>query len=283
MKQSIYRIKSWLKHHITAWNTGGEGVHSPYLFEWVRMVMSDKHAYYMWHEIESVREEMLQDPRVVEFVDYGSAKRRMSTSKEQDCFLQECRCGDEARDERHVKDIARGSLARKKYAQMMYRLVNWLGEGKGLNIIELGTSLGVTTAYLAAADSRNKVVSYEGCAAVAEIAEENWRKLGLKNVECRVGEITEGILQVIDNQVDVAFVDANHTYASTCAYFNMLAEKVHEKSVIIVDDIHHSEEMERAWKEICADTRVTSTMDLYQMGLVFFDQHYWKRNYRMIL
>ena len=53
--------------------------------------------------------------------------------------------------------------------------------------------------------------------------------------------------------------------------------------MIVVDDIHHSEEMERAWKEICGDERVTSTMDLYQMGLVFFDKHYWRRNYKMRL
>jgi hypothetical protein len=63
----------------------------------------------------------------------------------------------------------------------------------------------------------------------------------------------------------------------------MLAEKTHEKSVIVVDDIHHSAEMEEAWKEICADERVTSTMDLYQLGLVFFDKHYWRRNYKMRL
>ena len=83
--------------------------------------------------------------------------------------------------------------------------------------------------------------------------------------------------------IDVAFIDANHAYASTCGYFNVLADMTHEKSVIVVDDIHYSEEMERAWKEICADERVTSTIDLYQMGLVFFDKHYWKRNYKMRL
>ena len=75
----------------------------------------------------------------------------------------------------------------------------------------------------------------------------------------------------------------NHTYEATMAYFDVLANKFHEKSVLVIDDIHHSKEMERAWKNICADERVTSTIDLYQMGLVFFDKHYWKRNYRMRL
>jgi predicted O-methyltransferase YrrM len=107
--------------------------------------------------------------------------------------------------------------------------------------------------------------------------------LNINNIDCVVGEIDMEQLQQKIQQLDIAFIDANHTYASTRNYFNVLADKVHEKSVIVVDDIHHSEEMERAWKAICADERVTTTMDLYQMGLVFFDKHYWNRNYKMRL
>ena len=269
----LYRVSTWLKHYLTAWNTGGEGVHSPYLFEWVRMVMSDKHAYRVWEDIESVRARMLVSDQVVEFVDYGSGVGRK---------------GEGAKGEKRVKDIAKGSLARAKYAQMLFRLVNWLGhqlreENRGLTIVELGTSLGVTTAYLAGVDTRDKVYTYEGCEAVAKIAMDNWKELRMSNIDCRVGPIDEVQLQCSLERVDVAFVDANHTYEASLKYFDILAQKVHEKSVVVMDDIHHSEEMERAWREICADERVTSTIDLYQMGLVFFDKHYWKRNYRMRL
>lgn len=277
-----YRVKSWLKFQLTAWNTGGEGVHSPYLFEWVRTIMSDKHAYYVWRGIESCRSAMLRDERTLEYVDYGCGRRD---------GREESR---EKRVEMRVCDIAKGSLARKRYAQMLFRLVNWLGrqsrqggigdvDGRGMTIVELGTSLGITTAYLAAADSRNKVVTYEGCEAVAQVAKDNWQKLKISNIECIVGEIDAARLRSDLPVVDVAFIDANHTYAGTREYFNVLADKVHAKSVIVVDDIHHSAEMERAWKEICADARVSSTMDLYQMGLVFFDANYWRRNYTMRL
>lgn len=270
MTLQLYRLCAWVRFHLTAWNTGGEGVHSPYLFEWVRLVMSDRHSYYSWPKIEACRMAMLKDERVLDFVDYGSG--RLSGSRE-----------------RRVCDIARSSLAQRRYARMLYRLVNWLGQHHdkamdgGLVIVELGTSLGVTTAYLSAVDSGNRVVTYEGCAAVAQVAQENWVGLGLRNIECRVGEIDVKELERDLQRVDVAFIDANHTYASTREYFNVLANKVHEKSVIVVDDIHHSAEMERAWQEICADQRVTSTMDLFQMGLVFFDIHYWHRNYKMRL
>ena len=275
MKKNVYlyRVSSWLKHHLTAWNTGGEGVHSPYLFEWVRMVMSDTHAYNIWSDIEEVRLQLLANDEVVDFVDYGSGKRVLN---------------NKIHDIRRVKDIAKGSLAKKKYAQMLFRLVNWLGhqlrEGNGgLTVVELGTSFGVTTAYLAGVDKNDKVYTYEGCEAVAKIAKENWRILGMNNIESRIGEIREEKLYSDIKNVDVAFIDANHTYEATLKYFEVLASKVHEKSVIVIDDIHYTEEMEKAWIEICEDDRVTSTIDLYQMGLVFFDKHYWKRNYKMRL
>lgn len=266
------------------------------------MVLSDENSYYAWGEIEKVRAKMLADEREVVFVDYGAGRPHPTSPTK-----------GKGRDYRRICDIAKGSLAKKKYAQMLARLVNWLGGplltspsrggngdwrwaigdgrlaigdwqlamGDGLTIVELGTSLGVTTAYMAAMDKRNKVITYEGCPAVAEIAKENWEALGLKNIDCRVGEITAEILDRDLERVDVAFIDANHTYAGTRAYFNVLAEKVHRKSVMIVDDIHYNKEMEQAWREICADERVTSTMDLYQMGLVFFDKDYWKRDYRI--
>ena len=300
MKKNVYlyRVSSWLKHQLTARNTGGHGVHSPYLFEWVRMVMSDKNTYYVWDEIEEIRQEMLKDTRELEFVDYGSGgPLPTSPSKGRSANM------------RRVCDIAKGSLARRKEAQLLARLVGWLGrplltspsrggigdeeseDRKGLTIVELGTSLGVTTAYLAAMDSRNKVVTYEGCPAVAEVARANWEKLGLSNIACVVGEITVDSLQfTVDSLqlavdrlsgIDVAFIDANHTYEATLTYFNALASRVHEKSVVVVDDIHYNEDMEKAWKAICADERVTTTMDLYRMGLVFFDKHYWRKHYKM--
>lgn len=283
-RTALYRVGSYLKHLLTARHTGGHGIHSPYLFEWVRMVMADDNSYYAWAKIEEIREQLLRDEREVTFVDYGSGRALSSSPADA--------------NKRLVKDIAKGSLAQKKYAQMLARLVRWLGsansqylskrkEDRGLNIVELGTSLGVTTAYLATMNKGDKVLTFEGCNAVAEIAKENWKLLEINNIECRVGEVTEESLRLavadLQGGLDVAFIDANHTYEGTKSYFNVLAEKVHEKTVIVVDDIHYNQAMEKAWMEICADERVTSTMDLYQMGMVFFDKHFWRRNYKIRL
>ena len=99
----LYRLGSWVRHLLTARNTGGHGVHSPYLFEWVRMVMDDKNSYYVWAAIERVREQMLVDERMIDFVDYGSGQ--LSTDN--------CQSSTESGDRRKVCDIAKKSLAKK--------------------------------------------------------------------------------------------------------------------------------------------------------------------------
>lgn len=271
ISDATYRVISWLKHCAKAWNTGGEGIHSPYLFEWVRMVMYDTHSYYVWRDIEKRREAMLRAPKVIDYVDYGTGGEKGAHSRQL------------------VSAIAKTSLEPRKYGELLFRLVNWLGhqareEGReGLSIVELGTSLGITTAYLASADSRDRVTTFEGCPDVAEMARLNWHKLGLMNIECVVGNIDDTLPLHQAGRLDIAFIDANHTYEATIRYFDMLTRHVGRKTVIVVDDIHYSREMGKAWQDICSRTDVACTMDLQKMGLVFFDPDYLHKHYTLRL
>jgi len=271
-KDYLYRVFHYLRHRLSARNSGGGGIHSPYLFEWVRMIMRDKNSYYVWRDIECIREQMLQNNSELEYIDWGAGAHVKGE-----------------KSVRRVCDLAASSLEPAKYGQLLFRLVNWLGHekrrlyGKGLNIIELGTSLGITTAYLASADSRDNVTTFEGCPAVVAQAQENWKALGLRNIHCVEGNIDDTIFTYARTceKMDVAFIDANHTYDATCRYFEALVGNMHAKSVLVVDDIYYNSEMHRAWQWICQRPEVTSTMDLYKMGLVFFDPCYWRRNYTL--
>ncbi|MBQ2068477.1 MAG: class I SAM-dependent methyltransferase, partial [Paludibacteraceae bacterium] len=110
-----------------------------------------------------------------------------------------------------------------------------------------------------------------------------WRALRLENIEWQEGNIDDTLIIHAREKLDIAYVDANHTYAATKRYVNYLLPRMQEKGVIVLDDIHYSEEMERAWQELQADERVTTTMDLYHVGLLFTDPHYFKRHYRIRL
>ena len=58
-KDLAHRVFAYLRHLFCAWNTTGEGIHSPYLFELVRFVLRDENAYYCFADIERRRELLL--------------------------------------------------------------------------------------------------------------------------------------------------------------------------------------------------------------------------------
>ena len=263
---ACYRIGTWLRHQFTSWNTGGEGIHSPYLFHLVRYVISDDNRYYCWAEIENRRAAMLRAPKLLNVLDYGSG-------------------GNGSTQQRLVSHIAKTSLQTPANARIFFRLVNFLSHEKGspLNIIELGTNLGITTAYLASPNSRNRVTTFEGSPELVDMAQLNWKKLGIRNIRVVLGNIDDTLYshtRAMEHAIiDVAYIDANHRYEPTVNYFDELVKFVEPKSVFILDDIHHNPEMERAWNTLKNRREVTTTMDFYHFGLLFFEHHYLKKHY----
>ena len=264
----LHRVWAYVRHRLTAWNTTGEGIHSPWLFYIVRMLMRDQNRYYCWDAIEQRRDLLKKDARELDVVDYGSA------GSEEGVHVR-----------RRVSEIAQRQLERPQIGQLLFRLVQFMSheQGRPLEIVELGTSLGITTAYLAMADGKSRVLTLEGSGAVLNVAKEQWRALKIENIEWQKGKIDDTLYIYARERLDVVFVDANHTYAATKRYVNWLLDRMDEKGVVVVDDIHYSREMEQAWEEIKADERVTTTMDVFDAGLVFVDRHYLKRHYKIRL
>ena len=264
----IHRVLTYLKHYLSAWNTTGEGIHSPYLFHLVHFVLRDRNAFYCFAEIERKRALLEACPDVLDVVDYGSRGSKDGTHVQ-----------------RRVCDIARGQLESPRVGQLLFRLVHFMNEQekRPLEILELGTSLGVTTAYLASVDSRNKVMTLEGSEAVLTVTQGIWRALKLENIAWKQGNIDDTLLEYARAKLDIVYVDANHTYEATMRYVNYLLPRLTERGMIVIDDIHYSEEMENAWQELKQDERVTSTMDLYHVGILFVSPCFLKRHYRIRL
>lgn len=256
LSDCFYRIGAWCRHRLTARNTLGHGVHSPFLYYIVRMLIYDKNAYYCFARIEQRRRELLLDRRRIMLHDFGTGHS----------------------GERRISDIAATSLSDRSSAQLLFKLVNFL---QPETIVELGTSLGVTAAYLASPSAQARVVTFEGSETVTAVAEETFRRLGLQRVEVVTGYIDTTLPVFLQGcqQVDFAFIDANHTEDATVRYFELLLPKCHERSVLVLDDIHYSAGMGRAWQRIKQHDAVTATFDLYGMGIVFFDKQLLRKHY----
>jgi predicted O-methyltransferase YrrM len=244
-------IKKYLQYYVNASNGKGHGVHSPFVYQFIQEVLLDKKAPIEAALIETQRANLLADNSIVNVWDRGAGSRQ--TKQEQ----------------RVVKHIAAAALKPKKYAQLLARIVAYF---KPANIIEMGTSLGITTCYLAKAANGQTVFTMEGAPAIAERAKKTIEALNIQNVQIIEGDFNQTLpelLQKIDT-VGLAYIDGNHKYIPTKQYFADLLAKSDENSFFIFDDIHWSEEMEKAWEEIKQDPAVTLTIDLFYIGLVFF-------------
>jgi predicted O-methyltransferase YrrM len=243
--------KRYINYYVGASNGKGHGIHSPFVFSFVQQLLNDKRHFYAFDLIEAVREGMLTQSATVEVEDFGAGSRIEKTRT------------------RVVKDIAKSSLKPKKYSQLMFRMVDYY---QPKTIVELGSSLGITSAYLAFANLQAKVYTHEGSQAIANLAQQNFDLLKLTNLQLVKGnfdETLESTLQTIE-KVDFAFVDGNHRYEPSIRYFHQLLSKISSHGIIIMDDIHWSAEMEQAWTEIKVHAQVMLTVDLFFIGIVFF-------------
>lgn len=253
--------KKYLNYYLTASSGKGHGIHSPFVFDFIKNVLIDKKKYNWYHIIEKQRKELLQQKEEIEVEDFGAGSSIIKTNK------------------RVVADIVASSLKPAKYAQLLYRMVQYY---KPANIIELGTSFGITTAYLAAGNNNAQVYTIEGSTTITGIALKTFNRVQLSNIQLTTGDFEKMLPGVLMNMqtVDLAFVDGNHRKEPTLAYFSKLLNFSTPSTILIFDDIHWSREMEAAWDAIKQHPRVTLTIDLFFIGIVFINpdfkipQHY---------
>ena len=243
--------KKYLHYYRTASNGKGHGVHSPFVFEFITKVLNDKRPFAAYEQVEQLRQQLLDDRTVLAVEDFGAGSAINKTNS------------------RSVADIARHAVKSKKYAQLLFRIVSHY---QSVHILELGTSLGISTAYMAMANPRATVVTGEGSKAIASQALHNFGQLGLQQVQLVQGNFDDTFPQLLAKlpAVDLAFIDGNHRLEPTVRYFEQLLPAINDHSIIILDDIHWSEGMEQAWQQVKDHPAVTLSIDLFFIGLVFF-------------
>lgn len=154
-------------------------------------------------------------------------------------------------------------------ARLMYQLVREL---RPQQAIELGTNVGVSSAYQAAGLQTNgsgRLVTLEASPYRLRLARELHARIGLRSIDHRQGLFSETLDDVVAEfgPFDFAFIDGHHQYAPTLDYFERIWRCSHDEALFVFDDIRWSEGMERAWTEIRADPRVRLALDLNTLGI----------------
>ena len=253
----------YFKHFLTASNGKGHGMHSPFVFDFITKILNDKTVYPEYEKVEALRMQLSNDSAVLEVEDFGAGSVIDKKRK------------------RSISSIAKNAAKPKKFGQLLFRMVKHY---QPATILELGTSLGITTSYLSLAKPDARLITMEGSKEIADFAKQDFQKLKLKNIELVEGNFDNTLSSVVHglSTVDFAFIDGNHRKEPTIKYFQQLLAKTNNDSILVFDDIHWSSEMEAAWQTIRKNAAVTCSIDLFFIGIVFFRKEFKEKQHFVI-
>lgn len=259
MSAHLFIIWQYFVYKIKARHRNGHGIHSPFIFELVSRVIFDKTRYEDYHFFGEVRKVLLNSSEIIKVEDAGETSRYFETA------------------DRKIKDLVKHSSVRPKYAKLLYRLSHYY---KPATIVEFGTSVGLSTLYLAKGNQKAKVITVEENSSLCDIAEKTWKEYKIRNISVRnelfdvvLGDLSQQLIEPV-----LVFIDGNHNLKSTIQYFIYFAEHVKD-GIIVVDDIHWSKDMVRAWGEIIQQRKGHATIELFTMGIIVLKEGISPGNY----
>ncbi|HEV3222266.1 MAG TPA: class I SAM-dependent methyltransferase [Puia sp.] len=241
----------WIQYAVLSSNAKGHGIHSPFVYEMVSAVLNDNRYYYAYEKIERVKKNLLLDKRTLIVNDFGAGSSQNVNGIKK------------------ISEIAGKEVCTQKFGRLLFRLANYY---QARTIFEMGSSLGISTAYMASAGNLSRVISIEGATSIAEIANETFSQLELKNIKLVTGNFDEKLENLIveNPPAELVFIDGNHRKKPVLEYFEKFLDKISPASLIIIHDIHWSREMEEAWAIIQHHPKVKMSIDIFSAGLVFF-------------
>ncbi len=257
MNQKIYSIYHYFQHFIKAGNA--HGLHSPFVYKLYTEVISRKESPKEEFKILKIKKALLKDNKKLKKTDFGA--------------------GSMNKREKSIKEIAKYSTSSRKKSLLLFRLVQFF---QPKVILELGTSLGVNSAYLKYGNKNAKLLTFEGCPNLVEKAKSGFSELDI-DIEVIQGNIDNTLQEALERlgALDFVYFDANHKEKPTLQYFEKCLAKSSKETVFVLDDIYWSAEMSRAWYKIINDERVKLSIDLYHLGLVFFRNKQPKQHFKL--
>lgn len=231
----------------------------------------------MIDKIEKIREELSSSQEKINVTSYGAGSRTLQKSAEQ--------MYKGANIENTVGNICTSTSKPPAWAKILFKIIR---KTKVQKCLELGTSLGISGSYQAAALKANgsgTLNTMEGAAEVAAIAERNFKSLNLSNTKVVVGRFQDNLDTVLkEDQYDYAFIDGHHEKTATINYFEKIYPSFSDQGIMIFDDIKWSKGMREAWDILTKDKRINVSIDLGPVGICVIKKNASnKKDYKLLI
>lgn len=245
---NFYKISQYLHYRRHA--TRPAGLHSPFLYHLFYDQLADKQYNRALTPLLNYIRSCAHDTAAVTLTDYGAGSQASKAAT------------------RSIRSITHSTRRSTWQYRWLYALAKHLSFSR---VLELGTSLGFSTAALALGMPGGQVHTCEGDPTLATYAQEHLLAMGLTHATVHTGRFADQlpILTATHAPFDAILLDGHHTETATLSYFNQLLPHCSEQAVIWVDDIYWSPGMTNAWRTLTAHEAVTVHVDLYYFGLLF--------------
>ncbi len=246
----FYSVKKFIQHRLQS--RGWDSFHSPYLFKLFSYCCDDKILIPEIEKIEAQRNKLMNSKDSIDRTDFGAGK---------------------INSDRHpiqpISSIARQSLSLPFQCRFLYKLLKWTKPGI---CIEFGTCLGITSLYLAYGIDGGKIISIEGDPVLASMAQNMFDQMQVKNIEAINSTFEDFVNKDLKEleAVDFIFIDGNHRSEPLLSYYHALKPHIRSHTIIMVDDIYWSSDMNSGWRLLTEMPEVTQSVDCFQFGLLFF-------------
>jgi predicted O-methyltransferase YrrM len=233
----------------------------------VREIFDDSKHYNAFDDIAFIRAQLESNQELIQYHDYGAGPHAK---------------GSQGTREISVAQLARSSASDAEQGTQLFRLVHHV---QPTTLLELGSSLGIGSAYLCTPNRAAKFVGIEGNPQSAIIAQKHLEMLGCGNAEVWSGTFSTHLPKAINTlqSIDFVYIDGDHRYVPTLNYFETILPACSPNAVIVFDDIYWTQDMQRAWKTIINRPEVTASLDLWSVGIIWLNPAFQQKMHLKVL
>lgn len=229
-------------------------IHSPFMYDVIKSIENkecEKHEDFL--NIQSLHKKLKANTLLIPVIDYGAGSRKNKQVI------------------RSLASFAKTAASDYKSGKLLFNLSNHF---QPEHTLELGTNLGIGTAYLASGIQSGHVSSIEGNPHLAEIARNNIEFLGLTNTDIHIGKFSEVLPTILHKSkpLNLVFIDGHHDGKATLDYIQTIRPFLAVDAVIILDDVYWSSDMQETFQQLIEEKWISTYIDLFYKGILFLDR-----------
>ncbi len=245
---------NYLKYKIKAKDE--YALHSPFLYQFYTEVVKSNCYYHRYDEIENLRKQLLKNNQKIN-LEY------------------------KPKSQKTIKRIVKKRDISLKVGALLFEMVTFF---KPSVIIELEINLGLSTLYLKGASSiKTPLYAFQTSKVLSQYAYSNMNILNYHPTIIE-GNTKQKLTEFLKEEISLDFIFINLLSDNTkyiIDYFYLLLPKVNDKTIIVFNNIYRSKQEKKAWQKIKTHKSVMISIDLFKVGIIFFQKKQPKQHFTL--